>query len=71
LDNDKTKERLVTKTEEVDPKLEKWELLIARFPLVSTKKWIVENEKEVLNWDFCGKNGRKIYLSNELKVVAI
>jgi hypothetical protein len=31
-----------------------WEevvLLISRYSLASTKKWIVENEKEVRNWE--------------------
>jgi hypothetical protein len=46
-------------------------LLIKRHPLESTKKWIVENEKEVLNWDMSAQNGRRIYLSKELKVVTI
>jgi hypothetical protein len=73
LDNDKTKERLVTIMGEADPKLKKWEvvLLISRYPLASTKKWIEENEKEVLNWTFSAQNTRRIYLSKELKVVAI
>jgi hypothetical protein len=70
LDNDKTKERLVIKMEKAY--LEEWEILISRYPQESTKKWIVENEIEVLNWEFSAtKNGRTIYLSQELKVVAI
>jgi hypothetical protein len=52
--------------------LEEWEILISRYPLESTKKWIVENEIEILNWEFSAKkNGRTIYLSQELKVVPI
>jgi hypothetical protein len=66
LDNGKTKERLLTKMEE-----EKWKvvLLISRYPLASTKKWIVENEKEVLNWKVGAD--KTIYFSDELRVVAI
>jgi hypothetical protein len=74
LDNYKTKQRLVTKMEEANPKFKKLEelvLLISRYPLASTKKWIEENEKEVMNWDFRAQNGRRIYLSRELKVVPI
>jgi hypothetical protein len=72
LDNGKTKERLeIVKVQE-----EEWEevvLLISRCPLGSTKKWIEENVKEALNWDFGegNDNGRKIYLTDELKVVPI
>jgi hypothetical protein len=68
LDNDKTKERLLTKMKE-----EKWEvvLLISRYPLASTKKWIVENEKEVSNWDLSTVSRRTICLNQELKIVAI
>jgi hypothetical protein len=60
LDNGKTKERLEIIMEE-----EKWDvvLLISRCPLGSTKKWIEENEKEVLAWDFGAGNSRKIYLT--------
>jgi hypothetical protein len=68
LDNGQTKERLLTKMDEV--KLEVV-LQISRYPLASTKKWIEENEKEVLNWKFSTQNGRRIYLSRELKVGAI
>jgi hypothetical protein len=67
LDNYKTKERLQTKMEE-----EKWKvgLLISRYPLTSTKKWIEENKK-VLAWNFNVLNEKTIYLSEELKVVRI
>jgi hypothetical protein len=65
LDNYKSKERLQTK-------MEKAKLLISRYPLASTNKWIAENEKEALNWDYNAKNGsRTIYLSEELKGVEI
>jgi hypothetical protein len=72
LDNGQTKERLLTKMEKAD--LEKWEgfvLLISRYPLASTKKWIAENEKEALTWHFRVYNEKRIYLSEELKVVPI
>jgi hypothetical protein len=70
LYNGKSKERLVTKMEKTG--LEEWKmLLISRYPLASTKKWIEENEKEVLNWDFSAENGRTIYLTDEMKVVPI
>jgi hypothetical protein len=66
-------ERLMTKMEETKTRdWNEWEevaLLISRYPLGSTKQWIVENEKEILNWDFGAE--KTIYLSNELKVVAI
>jgi hypothetical protein len=52
-------------------KEEKWgiSLLISRYPLASTKKWIEENEKEVFNWDLT--TARTICLTEELKVVPI
>jgi hypothetical protein len=58
LDNDKTNERLLIKTKVVnvpdfdDDNLKEVVLLISRSPLASTKKWILANEKEILNWDF-------------------
>jgi hypothetical protein len=73
LDNDKTKERFVTKMEETGPKMEKWGdvfLLISRYPLASTKKWIEENEKEVLAWEVSEVDDRKISLTDELQIVA-
>jgi hypothetical protein len=76
LDNGKTKERLLTKIEEVDVSDWNWDdtfkevvLQISRYPLASTKKWIEENKKEVSTWDFT--TTRTIRLSKELKVVAI
>jgi hypothetical protein len=57
LENDKTKERLLTKMEETDPNFKVLQIL--RYPFASTKKWIV------------GIEGMTIYLKNELKVVAI
>jgi hypothetical protein len=65
LDNGKTNERLLIKMGK------KWEVVlqISRYPLASTKKWIEENEKEVLNWEFGAD--KTIYLSGELRVVAI
>jgi hypothetical protein len=67
LDIDKTKERMQSKRMEET----KWGLvlLISRYPLGSTKKWIEQNEKEALNWEFGAD--KTIYLSSELKVVAI
>jgi hypothetical protein len=68
-------ERLMTQMEEVTipiPDEDDWEevvLMILRYPLASTKKWIVENEKEVRNWEFGAD--KTIYLCSELKVVAI
>jgi hypothetical protein len=62
LDNGKTKERLLIKMEEVDPNLKKHVnpvVQISRYPLASTKKWSL------------GKNEKTIYLTKELKVVAI
>jgi hypothetical protein len=71
LNNGKTKERLLTKMEEAKLKEEEDVVLfISRYPLGSTKKWIEENEKEVLAWDFTNDD-RIIYLSIELKVVVI
>jgi hypothetical protein len=70
LDNGKTKERLLmTKMEEARVQDKECDL-ISRCPLGSTKKWIEENEKEVLAWDF-RTNDRTIYLSDELNVVPI
>jgi hypothetical protein len=75
LDNDKTEEKLLTKTEVID--LPDWDddlkevlLLISRYPRASTKKWIMANEKEVFNWDY-GNNDRTISLSEGLEVVPI
>jgi hypothetical protein len=69
LNNGKTKEILLTKMEE--GKVLSWEvfLLISRYPQASSKKWIEENEKEVLNWEFVGDE--TIYLCKDLKVVGI
>jgi hypothetical protein len=66
LDNDKTEERLLTKTEVVNVAV--WEdklnvLLISRYPRTSTKKWIVANEKEVFNWDTRNSEDRNIRLN--------
>jgi hypothetical protein len=63
LDNGKTKERLLTEMEKVDPnmKKDKIRLQISRNPLASTNKWIVGKEYYE----------KKIYLTKELKVVAI
>jgi hypothetical protein len=71
MDNGNTKERLLTKMEESEMwiECEIVHLLISRYPLASTKIWIVENEKEVLIWDLSAT--RRIYLSKELKVVPI
>jgi hypothetical protein len=72
LDNGKTKERLQSKMEKVVLKYSDGVvLLISRYPLGSTKKWIEENEKEILTWVYSATNGRTIYLSDELKVVPI
>jgi hypothetical protein len=73
LDNGKTKERFLTKMEVVNvPEQREYVvLLISRYPLASTKKWIVENEKELLNLEFNAvENDRTIYLVKELKVIA-
>jgi hypothetical protein len=66
LDNDKTKERLLTKMEE-----EKWEVVlqISRYPLAATKKWIEENEKEVMDLNSVCRT--TILLTEVLKVVPI
>jgi hypothetical protein len=63
LDNGKTKERLLTKMEKVDPSLEndKVRLQISRHPLTSTNKWIVGKEY----------HEKIIFLSKELKFVPI
>jgi hypothetical protein len=60
LDNDKTKERFLTKMKD-----EIWELVlhISRYPEASIKKRHVENEKEVLAWI------GSIYLTEELQIV--
>jgi hypothetical protein len=59
MDNDKTKERLLTKMEEVDPNFTVLQILRYPLALASTKKWIV------------GVYGKTICLTKELKVVAI
>jgi hypothetical protein len=68
-------EILMTKMEEANtPDWEEWEevaLLISRYPLGSTKKWIEENEKEALNWDFRADNNRTISLTDVLKIGGI
>jgi hypothetical protein len=63
LDNSKTKERFQTEIEKVDPNLEKDKLIlqISRYRLASTNKW--SRGKEI--------SEKKIYLSDELKVVPI
>jgi hypothetical protein len=60
LDNGKTKERLLIEIEEAT-NMEKWLLQVSRFPLASPKKWNVGNEIYQ----------RKMYLTKELKFVAI
>jgi hypothetical protein len=67
LDNGKTKEKLLTKTKivnvpEPDEELKEVVLLISRYPLASTRKWTMENAKEVFNW--VTDNDRQICLSN-------
>jgi hypothetical protein len=63
LDNGKTKERLLTKMEKVDPSFEKNKvrLQISRHPLASMNKWIVGKEYYE----------KIIILSKELKFVPI
>jgi hypothetical protein len=64
LDNDRTKERLLTKMEEAKVQEEEWEevvLLISRYSLGSTKKWI--EGKELYQ--------KRIYLSEKLKFIEI
>jgi hypothetical protein len=46
-------------------------LLVSRHPIASTKHLTLENAKESMNWDFVAGNSRKIYLTDELKVVPI
>jgi hypothetical protein len=67
LDNGKTKERLLTKMEKT------WEVVlqISRYPLASSKNWIVANEKEILNWYLSSVSRRTICLTKELEVVPI
>jgi hypothetical protein len=61
LDNGKTKERFKTKMEEADPNLKQIVLLISRYPIGSTKIFIGGNDIYQ----------KRIYLTKELKVVAI
>jgi hypothetical protein len=70
LDNEKTKERLVIEKVQ-EEECEEVVLLISCYPLASTKKWIEENEKEVLNLINYARSGKTIYLSDELKFVPI
>jgi hypothetical protein len=64
----------MTKMEEAKVMKEEGEeevvLLISRYPRASTKKWIEENENEVLAWEF-GEEDKKIQLSDELEIVPI
>jgi hypothetical protein len=62
LDNDKTKEGLVTEMVETDPNRDKRVLLISRYPLASKRNLVVTKEEV---------NNKRIYLSKELNVVAI
>jgi hypothetical protein len=77
LRNDETNEKLATTMEEARPlglpDEYEWEevvLLVSRHPLESTKKWIEENKKEVLDWDFAEMNSM-IALHEELKTVNV
>jgi hypothetical protein len=70
VDNGKTNERLLTRME--DAEFLAWDevlMLISRYPQASTKEWIDENEKEVLEWFLI--DDRKICLTKELKIVSI
>jgi hypothetical protein len=64
LENDKTEERFQTKVEKSDLKFIKDKLMlqISRYPLASTKNWIV------LGTEYYEKT---IYLTDELKFVPI
>jgi hypothetical protein len=61
LDNDKTKERLLTEMIEVNPNGDVLE--ISRYPFASNKENLIVTKEEVFQ--------KRIYLSKELKVVAI
>jgi hypothetical protein len=62
IKNGETKEKLVMK--KVDSQkmaLEKYKMvLISRYPLNAGKKWITDNEKEAVEWNFDKQNGRII-----------
>jgi hypothetical protein len=70
LDNGNMKERLEIKMDEAKVQ-EEVVLQISRCPLASTKKWIEENENEILSWDISEYNEKTIHLTQELKVVQI
>jgi hypothetical protein len=67
LDNTETNEKLLIKTinpDEDEPKGPGM-LLFSRYPMEASKKWVKDNEKEILNWNF-DKMKRKIYLEGYL-----
>jgi hypothetical protein len=78
LDNGNTNEKLMAKMEEstgpysdgYPDKEDEVVLLISRYPLDSTKRWIDENEKEVLEWNFF-ELSRTVYLSHHLEIGAM
>jgi hypothetical protein len=64
VENVKTTEILVIKTESGD----RWKkLMISRYLLNATKKWIEANEKEISDWD-PQKLNRKINMDGELTI---
>jgi predicted PolB exonuclease-like 3'-5' exonuclease len=59
LENDKTNEKLVIKTNVDDGEWKTWKLMIARYPRNAPKNWIEAKEKEIAEWNG-GKLDRKI-----------
>jgi hypothetical protein len=70
LDNGKTNEKLEIKMVKPSASI-LWRnakvLLFSRYPIGSTKKWIEDNENEVLEWNFYEQQ-RKISLDEDLEM---
>jgi hypothetical protein len=70
LDNGKTKEKLDIKMVKPNAAI-LWRnvkvLIFSRYPIGSAKKWIEDNEKEVLEWQFYEQQ-RGIYLDEDLQM---
>jgi hypothetical protein len=58
VENGETKEKLVIKKVATSEPTNHQEMaLMSRYPLAAGKRWIDENEREAINWDFDEQKG--------------
>jgi hypothetical protein len=67
MENGETKEKLVVKKVTTSEPINHQQMvLISRYPLTASKRWIEANEREAIDWNFDKQNGR-ICLLNQFK----